>query len=202
MKMMRLIFLTGFLLTVSAAAVSAQSTIEQSIKNSRDQFSDIKNRSNELERMKKQADSEAGDIDSTAKFPEIKEDFERIQKINTDSLQPAAIKNPVNYASVLKFVSEINRRAARLDAKLFPAETKEKPAKNKQSIAEPAKIGVMLNNLDKYINSFVHNSIFQNVNLVDSQDSLMAQKDLKTIIETSFVIKETAKELIKRDGKK
>ena len=56
--------------------------------------------------------------------------------------------------------------------------------------------------MDKSINSFVHSSLFQNVNLVNSQDSLKAQNDLETVIKISSSIKEKAKKLKKEPAKK
>ena len=56
--------------------------------------------------------------------------------------------------------------------------------------------------MDKSVNSFVHSSMFQNINLVNSDDSLKAQKDLETVIKTSFAIKEKVKELSKDNSQK
>lgn len=191
-----------FLLTASAYATPAQINPEQAILNARDKFSDIKNRSIELERMKRDAYKRPVNKDFTLKFPEIKEDFEQIQKINSDVLQLTAVKAPIDYAAVLKLVSELNRRAARLESNLFSVKHNEKKgAKNKQPAIEPKEIKKLLDILDKSVNSFVHSSIFQNVNIVNSQDSLNAQKDLENVIEISSLIKEKAKKL-KKDGSK
>jgi len=201
--MIKQLLLAIFLLTVSAVATLAQSSVEQAAKNARDQFTDIKNRSIEMERVKRGANKRTASGNSTPKFPEIKEDFEQIQKICSDVLQSTAVKTPINYADVLKFVSEINHRAVRLKSNLFSAEPKRKQeAKNKQQIvAEQQDIKTLLDTLDKSINSFVHSPIFHNVNLVNSQDSLNAQNDLETVIKISFSIKEKAKKLTKDNSK-
>lgn len=193
--MIKKLLMAIFLLTVNAAAVFAQINPEQSIKNARDQFSDIKNRSIELERMKREANKRPVSRDFTPKFPQIKEDFEQIQKINGGVLRLTAVKTPVNYDAVLKLVSEINHRAVRLKSNLFPAEPKQKKeAQNKQqTVNETENIKTLVEALDKSINSFVHSSIFQNLNLVNSADSLKAQKDLETVIKVSFAIKEKPK---------
>ncbi len=202
--MIKQFFLAILLLTVSAAATSAQSSAEQAAKNARDQFTDIKNRSIEMERVKRGANKRTASDNSTLKFPEIKEDFEQIQKISSDVFKLTAVKTPTNYAYVLKFVSEINHRAIRLKSNLFSAEPKQKQeAKNKQQIvAEQQDIKTLLDALDKSIDNFVHSSIFQNVNIVNSQDSLNAQNDLETVIKISFSIKEKAKKLTKDISKK
>ncbi|HEY0657210.1 MAG TPA: hypothetical protein VGD05_01990, partial [Pyrinomonadaceae bacterium] len=91
----------------------------------------------------------------------------------------------------------------RLKSNLFSAETEqERETKNKQQIAaEPQDIKTLLEDLDKSINSFAHNSIFQNIILVNSQDSLKAQNDLETVIKLSSSIKEKAKKLKKGESK-
>lgn len=194
---------TIFFLVVSAAAVSAQSSVEQAAKSARDRFSDVKNRSIELERMKRSANKRPTGDNSAPKFPEIKEDFEEIQKINSGVIELIA-KSPVNYAAVLKFVSEINRRAIRLKSNLFSAESEQnKDEKNKRpTTVELPDIPALLDALDKSVNSFVHSSLFQNVRLVNTQDSLNAQKDLDTIIKTSFSLKEKVKKISKDNSKK
>lgn len=197
--MIKQLFLGIFLFTVSGAATSAQSSAEQAAKNARDQFTDIKNRSIEMERVKRGAYKRTATDNSTPKFPEIKEDFEQIQKISSDVFQLTAVRTPINYTDILKFVSEINHRAVRLKSNLFSAEPKQKQeAKNKrQIVAEQQDLKTLLDALDKSINNFVHSSIFQNVNIVNSQDSLNAQNDLESVIQISSSIKEKAKKLTK-----
>lgn len=185
--MTKKLVLAIFLLTVSVAATPAQNTPEQAILEARDQFSDIKNRSIELERTKRDAYKQRVSNDSTLKFPEIKEDFEQIQNVNSDLFKLISAATPVDYAAVFKFVSEINRRAVRLKSNLFSAETN---TKNKRQIAAaPQDIKTLAVDLDKSINDFVHSSIFQNVKLVNTEDSLKAQKDLETVINLSSAIK-------------
>jgi hypothetical protein len=198
-KMMKQLFLAIFLIAVSASTTPAQSSPEQAAKNARDRFSEIKNRSFEMERMKREANKRNAGNNSTLRFPEIKEDFEKIQKVNSEVLQPTVLTSPINYAEVLNSALEINRRAVRLKSNLFSAESKRKEdVKNKkQTTAEPQSIEILLNTLDESINSFVHNSIFQDIKPVNSQDSLKAQNDLETVIKISFVIKEKAEKITK-----
>lgn len=193
--MIKKLFLVIFLLTISALATPAQMNPEQALLKARDQFSDIKNRSVELERMKRETSKRPTSQHLTLNFPEIKKDFEKIQKLNSDILQLTAAKTPPDYAAVTKFVSEINHRAARLRSNLFPSEPKQKnEAKNKQQTDFESKdIKTLLGVMDKFINSFVHSSIFQNVKLVNSADSIKAQKDLESVINVSYAIKAKTK---------
>jgi hypothetical protein len=181
------LLLAIFLLTISVVATPAQANPEQSILSARDQFSDIKNRSIELERMKREADKRPVGKDLMPKFPEIKEDFEQLQKINSEVFKLTSVETPINYVTVFKFVSEINRRAIRLKLNLFSAEPK---AKNKQQIVDESQdIKILLINLNKFIKSFVHSSIFQNIKVVNPEDSFKAQKDLENVINVSNTIK-------------
>lgn len=189
------LFLTIFFFTVSAGAVSAQSKIEQSVTNARDKFSDIKNRSIEIERMKRDSYKRPVSEDLPVKFPQIKEDFELIQRKNDELIRLTSAQTPVDYAAVYKLVSEVNDRAARLKSNLFTTEPdKKKETKNKRQIREQQDLKKLFVALDESINRFVHSSIFQNMNLVNSKDSLEAQKDLETIINVSSAIKIKTKE--------
>jgi hypothetical protein len=183
-----------FLICVSTVAVSAQLNPEQSVINARDQFFDIKNRSIEMERMKREVDKQPVRENFKLKFPEIKEDFEQIQKINAEVIQINAVDTPLNYTAISNLVAEINHRANRLRSNLFSAVSKtKKEANNKQQIVETQNIKKLINALDKAINSFVHNAIFKNVNVVDPDDSLKAQKDLELAINLSNAIKQKTK---------
>ncbi len=190
-EMIKKLLLAIFLLTFSAVLTPAQVSPEQEIINARAQSSDIKNRSLELERIKRETYKRPVSEDFAPNFPKIKEDFEKIQKINSEILRINDLNSPANYADVLKSVSEINHRAVRLRSNLFTDDTKSK--NKRQNNDERQDIKILLAVLDKSINSFVHSSIFQNTNLVNSEDSLKAQKDLETVINVSNTIKSKTK---------
>lgn len=187
-----------FGLLFCVVAVFGQNNAEQAVNSAREQFSNIKNRSIELERMKRDANKRPVREDSTVSFPKIKEDFEEIQKINSSVFEMTAAKTAINYNAVFKFVSEINHRAERLKSNLFAADANKETKNNQPNPAESPDIKILLAALDKSIISFVHNSIFQNVQLVNSQDSLDAEKELDAIIKISTSIKEKAKKLAKK----
>ncbi|MDQ3710634.1 MAG: hypothetical protein M3388_00205 [Acidobacteriota bacterium] len=194
---------TIFLFIVSVATVLAQGSVEEAAKSARDRFSDVKNRSIELERMKRDAAKRPNSGIYATGFPEIKEDFEKIQKIADNVFELTSGKSSINYAAVLKLVSEINQRAVRLRSNLFSAEPKQKKDAiyKQQTVFESQDIQTLLKVLDKSITSFVQNSLFQNANLVNSNDSLNAQNNLETVIKISFSIKEKAKKLKKENSK-
>ena len=190
-KMIKKFFLAIFALAVFTIAAGAQMNPEQSVLSAREQFSDIKNRSMELERIKRESYKRpAGNIYAT-KFPAIKGDFEAIQKLNDAITKLTAAKTPLNFAAVAKFVEQINQRAARLKFNLFSDETE--PKKNAKEIqpetAAQPELKTLLDELDKSVVRFVHNPIFQNLNVVNLSDSQKAQKDLDKILTLSRAVK-------------
>jgi PBP1b-binding outer membrane lipoprotein LpoB len=189
--MMKKLLLAIFLFTVCAASAAAQSNPEQAVLNARDQFFDIKKRSIELERVKRDANKPIFNKDNASKFPEIKKDFETIQKINDELFLLNSSEKPLNYATVSEFASEINQRSKRLMSNLFPAEIEEKKKtpKNQTLPLELQDLKTLLSALDESINSFVHSPIFQNLKLVNLADSLKAQQDLEAVIKISQAIK-------------
>ncbi|HLL99476.1 MAG TPA: hypothetical protein VK400_00340 [Pyrinomonadaceae bacterium] len=128
----------------------------------------------------------------------IKKDFETIQKLNFDLFELAAARTPLNRAAVSKLAAEINQRAARLKSNQFPAEPKQdKDSQNKQqspaAATESQDLKMLLGALDKSINSFAHNPMFQNLKLVNPSDFVKAQKDLEIVISLSHEIKAKTK---------
>jgi hypothetical protein len=188
--MAKTFFLTIFITVASVIGISAQ-TIESSVLGAKDKFSDIKNRSNELERMRREADTPVRSENHEIRFPEIKEDFEQIQLINGDVLQPqAALSNP-DLQAVYQAASEIKKRALRLHSNLFTTDTKKKfkiKAGNADDNAPVFDLKTGANELDIAIATFVKSSMFQNIQVVNSEDSQRAQKELENIVKLSAAI--------------
>jgi hypothetical protein len=168
----------------------------------REEFFDIKNRSITMERLKREAAKRPVGENLKLKFPEIKKDFEQIQKSNDQLQRLIQVKGPLDYSALLMHARDIKNRASRLHSNLFSTELKSnKDSKNKQQIsADSPNIKTLFINLDKSIISFVHNPIFQNINLLDLNESLKAQQDLETIIEISVLIKNSAKNPAYKDS--
>lgn len=198
--MINKLFFAILLLNVFVAATAAQANPEQAILSAKDQFFGIKNRSMELERLKREAAKPRSNDDLTSKFPQIKKDFEQIQIINIELYQATENKTPVDYSAVLKFVSEINQRALRLKSILFTPEPKaKKESTSNPEAVEPRDIKTLLNVLDKSLSSFAHNSMFRNLKLVSPDASLKAQKDLENVIYASNALKAKIKEATKNN---
>lgn len=189
--MIKKIFLAIFALTGFVAATPAQMNAEQAVLSAREQFSDIKNRSMELERMKRESYKRPAGNVYAVKFPAIKEDFEAVQKLNDALVKLTAAKTPLDAAAVGKYAEQINHRAARLKSNLFSDETepKKNAKENQPETAAPRELKTLLANLDKSVIRFVHSPIFQNLSVVNSTDSQKAQKDLEKVIALCRAIK-------------
>lgn len=199
--MIEKLFLAILPVTMFVTAAQAQSNPEHSILAVREEISDIKTRSIELERVKRDAERRSVSESFRSNFPEIKEDFERIQKLNSEISELALVKTPLSYSTILKSASDINRRAARLKRNLFVfnESAKQEPKAKQQNLADETLL-LLLNKLDKSIVFFSHSPIFTNANLLNSQDSLRAQNDLEKIIEISSAIKQQTKKMIKKEN--
>jgi hypothetical protein len=166
-------------------------------RNLRDSASDLKGRSNELERVTRDTKKSENRTTSTTtpNFPQIKEDFEQIQIINTDVLQKAA-SSPA-YQKISEAAAEIRKRALRLRSNLFTSEAMKKPKAAETS--EKQELPPLITSLDSSIASFTSSPIFQNTNSVNAEDSLKAQKELERIIGLSERIALEADRLQKQD---
>jgi type IV secretory pathway VirB10-like protein len=106
-------------------------------RNLRDSSSDVKGRSNEIERVTRDAkkpESRPPENPPAPNFEQIKEDFERIQIINGDVLQAPVPSGGHDYERISESASELNNRATRLRSNLFPPQqTKESKEKQPQA---------------------------------------------------------------------
>ena len=174
-------------------------------KNLRDSSSDLKGRSIEIERIGRDAkkpDSRRRDADKPAtppvpNFTEIKEDFERIQIINSDLFQTSASKR--DYGRISESAAEINMRAIRLTSNLFPPKTAKAPKEN-EPVTEDQELKALLTLLDHSIGSFIQNPMFQNTKVVNPEDSPNAQKDLDAVINISARIRNEADRMKKANS--
>ncbi|HZE70208.1 MAG TPA: hypothetical protein VE135_11870 [Pyrinomonadaceae bacterium] len=182
-----------FLVTVAIIATLSFPVVAQdhgppaggSDKNLKDNVSDLKGRSNEIERVKR--DAEKPEASPAPNFSQIKEDFERIQIINSDVLQVNASSGSPAYESISEAAAEIKKRAIRLKSNLFPKS--EKQSKENGPGIENQDLKALLGVLDKAVADFTHSPMFQNTKVVTPQDSTNAQKDLEKVIKFSAEIK-------------
>ena len=178
-----------FLVIVIASSSSVQAQRSPTV-SPKDKSIEDKFRSDEIERVRRSAATR--NDRPTARFPQIKEDFERIQLINSDVLQASPFDKGLDYRSISKAAAEIKKRATRLKLNLFPSDSKERDRKIEEQAKAPQDLRSLLTELDKAISSFVHNPIFENTRVVDPEDSLRAERDLEKIISLSTKTKKKA----------
>lgn len=174
-------------------------------RNLRDSSSDLKGRSNEIDRIErdaKKADSRRRDdkkpeSSPAPNFAEIKEDFERIQIINSDVLQANTSKP--DYERISESAAEINKRAIRLRSNLFPPKSTKQPKEN-EPVTEDQELKSLPTLLDVSIGSFTQNPMFQNTKVVNPEDTTSAQKELDAIIKTSARITKEADRMKKANS--
>jgi hypothetical protein len=168
----------------------------------------VKGRSNEMERVKRDAEkpekkSNAPEKKSNAEetFTQIKEDFEQIQLVNSNVLQAAPAGVAPDYGHVSEAAAEIKKRAARLKTNLFGAESEKQP-KQKEEKGEKAQpdLKSLLSALDVAVSDFTHSPIFQNTKVVNPEDSTKARSSLEEIIKLSTRIWKETERLKKESG--
>ncbi len=140
------------------------------------------------------------------RFPQIKEDFERMQIVNGDVLQAPGAPN---YARLAEAAEELKRRATRLSSNLFPPTPERSRRRRKKDDgtkdaagAEPDRrdLKSLLSALDESIARFVNSPIFQNTKVVNPEESAKARKELEEIIKLSARVEQEAARMKKPSG--
>jgi hypothetical protein len=149
----------------------------------KDKSIEDKYRSDEMERVRREAVRPADR--PTTRFPQIKEDFERIQVINSDLLQANDSNARLDYDRISDATAEIRKRATRLKSNLFPVASKNSAKQIEQQSEERQDLKSLLTQLDEAIRSFVHNPMFENTRLVNPNDSEKAERELAKVIKLS-----------------
>ena len=124
--MLKQLFSMTILALASAwwTSVSAQLPPGAGTGGRRDKSIEDKYRSDEMERVRR--DSERPKYRSETRFPQIKEDFERIQVINSDLLEANKSVSGLDYTRISEASAEIRKRATRLKSNLFPTASRER----------------------------------------------------------------------------
>jgi len=135
-----------------------------------------------------------------AALKQSKEDFKNIQGINNKMMANAWAKEELDYNSISDSISQIRSKAVRLKTNLsLPEPEKEKEEKPLDLAAASVKdFRAALLRLDKSIMSFVTNPIFKESSVMEVSLATRASHDLKTIIELSENLQQSAKSLNKK----
>lgn len=158
----------------------------------------VRARSAELERISRDAKKpdRKAEPSPEEKFLQIKEDFERIQIVNGDVLQSARTDN----ARLAEAAGEVHKRATRLSSNLFPPDPRKKPKAEVKEETDARDLKALLAALDGAIDRFIHSPIFQNIKVVNPQDSAKARQELDEIIKLSARVEREAARLKKPGG--
>ena len=195
-------FVCLLVLVCSAASAQREAPAGASDKGPADRG--IKNRSAELERVKRDANKpdtkkpeEAAS--AAAKFEEIKEDFENLQRRQDEILKAYTAGKQVDIEKIVQLSELMNRNAIRLEANLFAsAEVQKSKKKSKeQKDAEAALITAptlldlrsLIVEQDNSLASFVSNPMFVNPQVANVDDNARAHADLKKLIRLTVALK-------------
>jgi hypothetical protein len=160
----------------------------------------IRMRSAELERIKREADAasySAINKQAQTKFPQIKEDFEGIQISESAIVKTYTSDKKIDYALIEISANDINKRAKRLEENLFAEMVKkEEPKEGKTKKDEKEKtVRDLIVELNNAIGSFVSSPIFGNLKVVDSKVAVKTRDDLNLVKSLSEKLSAEAKKL-------
>lgn len=170
----------------------------------------VKGRSNELERVNRQMKKDAAKKKKENKtevvtpppaptedrlaavYPEIQEDYEGMQKSQGSMMDAYADGKNVDFEQLAALAAAVNRHAQRLSFNLFPppaentdAARDEKKDRKKDADSAAKNLRVLLVELDESVAAVISSSMFQNLRAVEPLVSEKAQNDLKNIVRLS-----------------
>lgn len=124
---------------------------------------------------------------------QLQEDFSHLQVTNRNLLRTALGKNMLDPRFVSKSVSEIKKRAERLNLNLALPEPERRAQVSEAAVAStPVQLRASVLKLGRLIFSFVDNPFFREASVVDTELTTKARRDLEDIIELSKQIKKSS----------
>jgi hypothetical protein len=135
-------------------------------------------------------------------FPQINEDFQRIQVIHNEIVRMLQPDKSLNYDRLAELTDDMKKRSVRLRENLALPEPEKTKAQTTHSEAiDDSQLKKVIGDLHDLVVSFVANPIFKNLGVVDAKIIYAARENLEDIINTSGEIKREAKILSKSGGK-
>lgn len=145
-----------------------------------------------LNRMKN--DARAANERRRSLFPQINEDFQRIQVAHNEIVRMLKPENSLDYGRLADLTGEIKKRGARLRENLaLPEPEKTETPQAQHDVIDDSHIKKSIFELHDLIVSFVGNDLFKNLAVVDAKVVDMASRNLESIISVSDEIKREAK---------
>jgi len=127
-------------------------------------------------------------------FPQINEDFQRIQMIHNEIVRMLQPDKGLNYDRLADLTNDIKKRSERLRENLaLPQPEKTDTPPTRSEAIDEAHLKKTIADLHDVIVSFVANPIFKNLGVVDAKVVDAAGDNLNDIIDLSEEIKREAK---------
>jgi len=126
---------------------------------------------------------------------QIKEDYVRIQIVNNELAEAVLGPGKPDLKLVAKSTSEIGKRAERLLHNLALPELTADVERVKVPAEGQAQLQPSLQMLRRLVDRFVRSPLFREVNVIDTQVSTRARRDLEGIIELSDRLKKESERL-------
>ena len=187
----------GLLVLTSSifAQISPNPVVETEVRDN----NSIRMRSIAIERAKRDSNNptkKEPTKEEIIKFAEIKEDFENIQKLQNQIVKSYTTGKKINYEKISDSAAELSKKALRLDANLFRAESDNRNKTKSKDEVGTKSVRNLIIELDEAIGNFVSSPIFTNNKLIDSKLSEKTQLDLQKIIKFSETLFKEAKQLL------
>lgn len=149
-----------------------------------------------INRMKN--DAKAANERRRSLFPQINEDFQRIQVIHNEIVRMLQPKKVLNYDRLAELTDDMKKRGSRLRENLaLPEPDKAETQSDHPESIDETHIKDQIVALHDVIAGFVANPIFKNLGVVDAKEIYSASGQLDDIISLSDEIKREAKVLNK-----
>lgn len=188
------------LLTVFAAVVAARSQARYPGPAAREGNRSMDEYDRTLNRMKN--DAKRASERRRNLFPQINEDFQRIQVIHNEMVRMLQPDKSLNYDRLMDLTGDMKKRSERLRENLALLEPEKTDAQSSHAeTIDEAHIKKTIVSLHDVVVSFVANPIFKNLGVVDAKVVDSATKDLDNIIDLSDEIKKEAKTLATKTTK-
>ena len=127
-------------------------------------------------------------------FPQINEDFQRIQVIHNEIVRMLQPDKGLNYDRLAELTDDMRKRSVRLRENLaLPEPEKTETQHTPSETIDDSHIKNTIGDLHDLVVSFVANPIFKNLGVVDAKVIDSARENLDDIIDTSGEIKREAR---------
>lgn len=162
----------------------------------------IRLRSVELERAKREAAKENAKNDSVtvnteldAKFPEIKEDFEGMQVSQSEIVKAYTTNETIDYQTIKLSADKINKHAMRLNSNLFTTKAKKEKDEQKGGKMKAETVRDLIVALDNAVGAVAASKMFQNLRIVEPEVAEKTNADLAAVIRISAKLSKAAEKM-------